>query len=306
MSGPTIAAVVPATDRPPTLARCLAAIRAAERAPEEVVVVDAPAGAGPAAARNAGVARVESDVVAFVDSDVVVHADAFARLRAAFEDTGLDAVFGSYDDAPEAPGAVAGFRNLLHHQVHQESPGPARTFWAGLGAVRRRVFLEAGGFDERRYHEPSVEDIELGMRLTSSGARIELDPDLQGTHLKDWTLAATVRTDFARRGVPWVRLLMERREIPDDLNLGWRHRASAAASVAGLAAVAARRPVAAAGAAAALVMLNRPFYALLLRRRGAGQAAAGVGLHAIHHAVGAASIPAGLADGVLSRNGSAR
>jgi GT2 family glycosyltransferase len=302
MSAPTIAAVVPATDRPPTLDRCVAAIRSADRGPDEIVVVDSPAGAGPAAARNAGVARVDADVVAFVDADVVVHRDAFARLRAAFEDPALDAVFGSYDDAPEAPGTVAGFRNLLHHQVHQESPGPAKTFWAGLGAVRRSAFLEVGGFDEQRYREPSIEDIELGMRLAAAGSRIELDPDLQGTHLKAWTLAGAVRTDFARRGVPWVRLLIERREVPDDLNLAWRHRASAAAAVLGLAAVAARRPFAVAGSAAALVMLNRSFYSLLLRRRGAGQAAAGIGLHAIHHAVGAASIPAGLAD-AFSRDG---
>ena len=93
--------------------------------------------------------------------------------------------------------------------------------------------------------------------------------------------------------------------MPDDLNLAWRHRASAAAAVLGLAAVAARRPAAVAASAAAMVMLNRSFYALLLRRRGAGQAAAGVGLHAIHHAVGAASIPAGLAD-AFSRNGERR
>ena len=302
MSEPSIAAIVPATDRPATLGRCLAAIRGADRAPEELIVVDEPAGSGPAAARNAGVARTDADVVAFVDSDVVVHPDAFARIREALADPGLHAVFGSYDDAPEAPGAVAGFRNLLHHAVHQESPGPASTFWAGLGAVRRDTFLAVGGFDELRYRKPSIEDIELGMRIAGEGGRIELDPGLQGTHLKDWTLAETVRTDFARRGVPWVRLLVERREVPDDLNLAWRHRASAAAAVIGLAAVAARRPAVALGSAAALVSLNRSFYALLLRRRGAAQAAAGVGLHAIHHAVGAASIPAGLAE-VAVRNG---
>lgn len=302
MSELRIAAIVPATDRPPTLERCIAAIRRADRAPDEIVVVDSPPGAGPAAARNEGVARVDADVVAFVDADVVVHRDAFARIRKAFEDPGLDAAFGSYDDSPEAPGPVSGFRNLLHHHVHQESPGPARTFWAGIGAVRRDAFLEAGGFDEERYREPSIEDIELGMRLAAAGSRIELVPELQGTHLKAWTLADAMRTDFARRGVPWVELLIERREVPDDLNLAWRHRASAAAAVAGLAAVAARRPGVVLAAAAAMIALNRSFYALLLRRRGAGQAAAGVGLHAIHHAVGAASIPAGLAE-ALSRNG---
>jgi GT2 family glycosyltransferase len=292
---PSIAAIVPATDRPHTLERCLAAIRGAEQPPEEVVVVTEPAGLGPAAARNAGAARSRSDVLAFVDSDVLVHEDAFACLRHVFGTRPeLTAVFGSYDEAPEARGATSGFRNLLHHHVHQSSPGSSGTFWAGLGAVRRDPFLAAGGFDERRYPSPSIEDIELGMRLVEAGARIELDPALQGTHLKRWTLAETARTDFARRGVPWVRLLLERREIPDHLNLGWRHRASAAAAILGVGAVVGRRPLPAAGAALALVALNRSFYALLLRRRGPVEAAAGIGLHAIHHVVAALSVPAGV------------
>ena len=83
-----------------------------------------------------------------MDADVAVHADAFRRIRAAFTaDPGLTAVFGSYDDDPPALGAVSGFRNLLHYHVHQSSAGPAGTFWAGLGAVRRDAFAEAGGFD---------------------------------------------------------------------------------------------------------------------------------------------------------------
>ena len=54
--------------------------------------------------------------------------------------------------------------------------GEAQTFWAGLGAVRRERFLEAGGFDAGRYPAPAIEDIELGLRLTDAGHRILLDP----------------------------------------------------------------------------------------------------------------------------------
>ena len=85
-------------------------------------------------------------------------------------DPGLVAVFGSYDDDPPADGAVSTFRNLLHHHVHQAAAGPASTFWAGLGALRRDAFLASGGFDERRYPASSVEDIELGMRLSAAWA----------------------------------------------------------------------------------------------------------------------------------------
>ena len=157
-----------------------------------------PTLAGPAEARNLGAQRARGDVLVFVDADVVVHADAFHRIRAALEaDQGLTAIFGSYDDSPPAPGAVSGFRNLLHHYVHQSSPGPATTFWAGLGAIRRDAFLASGGFDAARYPRASIEDVELGIRLAEAGARIVLDPELQGTHLKEWGLGEMLRTDFA-------------------------------------------------------------------------------------------------------------
>ena len=291
---PSLTAIIPATNEPATLHRCRAAIDAARAAPEEVIVVSEPPLAGPAASRNAGARDAEGDVLVFVDADVEVHNDAFTHIRAAFEaDPGLVALFGSYDDAPSAPGVVSAFRNLLHHDVHQQSAGPATTFWAGLGAVRREDFVNVGGFDAERYTVPSIEDIELGMRLSAAGARIELIPEIQGTHLKHWSLWGMVRTDFAQRGVPWVGLIIESRGS-SALNLGMKHRVSALASVVGFGALALRRPRIALGSAAVLVALNRRFYGLLVRRRGVPEAAVGVLLHAVHHATSAAAVPVGV------------
>jgi GT2 family glycosyltransferase len=290
-----LSAIVPASDAPPELERCVEAIWSAEDPPDEVIVVESAPGPGPAAARNAGAERAGGDVLVFVDSDVLPHRDVFRRIRAAFDaDPELAAIFGSYDDSPEAPGVVSGFRNLLHHFVHQQSGGEAATFWAGLGAIRRDVFARAGGFDADRYTEPSIEDIELGMRLAARGARMKLDPTLQGTHLKRWTLKEMVRTDFHGRGVPWVALLARNSAAPTGLNLGWRHRLSAAASIALVASLAARRPRQAAVALGAFVALNASFYTLLLKRRGSAQAALGVGLHALHHLTAACAVPAGI------------
>ena len=289
-----LSAVVPATNRPPTLERCVASIRAAEPPPDELIVVAEPPARGPAAARNEGARRAVGDVLVFVDADVVPHRDAFARIRAALEaDAGLSGVFGSYDDAPPAPGVVAGFRNLLHHHVHQQGAGEVPTFWAGLGALRREAFDAAGGFDAARYPRTSIEDVELGVRLAARGARIVLDPELQGTHLKAWTLPEMVRTDFAARGIPWIDLLLAGGSSTTMLNLGWRHRASALACLAGAGALVARRPGVAVAALTALLVLNAPFYWLLLRRRGPLEATAGVGLHAVHHLTAVASVPAG-------------
>src|SRR5262249_11964196 len=139
-----------------------------------------------------------------------------------------------------------------------------------------------------------LEDVDLGMRLSAGGARIVLDPSVQGTHLKHWGLAEMIRTDFARRGIPWVGLMLRHGSASRALNLGWRHRASAAVSVLAAVAVLGRRPRLAVAALAALVALNVPFYRLLARRRGPAEAAAGVILHAAHHTAGALAVPFGL------------
>jgi GT2 family glycosyltransferase len=297
---PRLSAIVPATNAPPTLEACVDAIRAADEAPEELIVVEE--GGGPADARNRGAAGASGEVLVFVDADVVAHADAFARIRRAFEaDQSLAALFGSYDDRPADPGTVSAFRNLLHHHVHHEGAGAATTFWAGLGAVRRDVFRAAGGFDAERYPVPSVEDIDLGARLAAAGWRIELDPSVQGTHLKAWSLGSMVESDLWHRGVPWVELLMRQGARSSALNLGWRHRASALASLVAVLSLLRGRLRSLVVALGVLVALNRSFYRLLARRRGPVEAAAGVGLHVLHHLVGALSVPIALV-GYLRRS----
>lgn len=297
--------IVPATDDPPTLARCEAAIRASLPPDGELIVQREPVGAGPAAARNAGAARARGDVLVFVDSDVVVAPDALNRIeRRLAADPELAAVFGSYDERPEAPGTVSRFRNLLHHHVHATSPGEASTFWAGLGAVRRAAFEAVGGFDAARYPRPAIEDVELGARLVAAGHRLELDPLVRGTHLKRWTLRSMAATDFARRGAPWVRLMAERREVAASLNVAPRQRLAAAAALIALAALAGRRPGVSLAATGAMVAANAPFYGLLAQRGGPALALAGVPLHALHHLIAAASVPAGLIAHLRARRAS--
>jgi GT2 family glycosyltransferase len=279
--------IVPATDFPSTLEACLQAIRSSIDPPTEIIVVNDAHGEGAAAARNKGAALATGDVLVFVDADVVVHPDAISRLHAHLEASPQTAaVFGSYDDVP-AGGTVSGFRNLLHHHVHQASGGRVGTFWAGLGAVRREAFERVGGFDSDRLW---LEDVDLGIRLTEAGEEIVLDPAILGRHLKEWSLRTMVRTDFHHRAVPWVDLMIKHGHSSTDLNLGWRHRASALAVLVIALAAITHHPVVAAGAVAAFVVLNLTFYRTLRRRQGLLRAVAGVGLHALHHAVAIAAV----------------
>src|SRR5262249_48591353 len=157
--------------------------------------------------------------------DVCAHPDTLARVTAAFAAEGApEALFGSYDTSPGAANLISQYKNLLHHYVHQRAPDEAETFWSGCGAIRRDLFLAAGGFDEA-YARPCIEDIELGARLRRAGRRIVVRKDVQVTHLKRWDLWGLVRSDVWDRGVPWTELALREGRFPAVLNLEASQRA---------------------------------------------------------------------------------
>ena len=191
-------------------------------------VIRLPERAGPARARNVGAADVDAEVALFVDADCVPHADVVKRVRDAFAaEPRLVSLCGSYDDAPPHPGFASQYMNLRHHHTHHSSPGDAATFWAGCGAVRLSAFRQVGGFDVERFPRPMIEDIELGLRLAKLGIT-RLDPALQVTHRKAWSLFGVVETDVRARAIPWARLLLEQGDLPDNLNLRRSQRVAAA------------------------------------------------------------------------------
>ena len=248
----TVSAVIPAYQASRVLPACLEALASSRLQPEEILVVDdGPStdataavarsrGArvlsmarqlGPGGARNAGVAAASGEIVVFIDSDVCVRPDAIGNLVGFLrEHPDVDAVFGSYDTSPPERNFTSQYKNLLHHYVHQQGREDATTFWAGLGAVRRSPFEAVGGFDAARYGRPSIEDIELGHRLLAAGSRVRLVKSAQGTHLKRWTVAGMLKTDVFDRAIPWTELILSSGQMPDDLNLGWRHRMGVAAT----------------------------------------------------------------------------
>lgn len=239
---------------------------------------------GPAIARNMAAESARGELLFFVDADVELAADAIERVQATFAaDPELIGLFGAYDDEPAFDGVASSFRNLLHHHTHVSHPGRAGTFWSGCGAMRKKAFLDVGGFDEK-YAYPSVEDIELGMRVVANGGKILLAPDVQCKHLKRWTLASMVVTDIVHRAAPWTHLVMNSHKLPVSLNLDWRGRFSGICSVllAICLAGSAFSPMmlwAALACGLVVVAMNSDFYRLCLRKRGVVFAVSSVALH---------------------------
>ena len=299
--------IVPAWNRPGHLRECLAALRAATHPDFTLTVVDDAStevvasvarehgarylrmeehsGVGPV--RNRGARGAEGDILLFVDSDIVVPPDLLTRVERVFaEQPDVAAIIGSYDARPRARTLGSQFRNLLHHYVHQTGDPEASTFFGALGAMRRAVFEEVGGFASGYYGE-KMEDIDIGYRLRDAGHRIRLEKSIQGMHLKRWTLASMIETDFDRRAVPWARLLLERPSAARVLNVKGDQRASVAlvGLALALALAALWRPGLlglAALALAGVVVLNLPFYRFLARERGAAFAVASFPLHLVY------------------------
>src|SRR5215475_4623924 len=290
----TLSVIVPVYNSTACLKQCLDALARSQYDDFEVLVVDdgsdEPVGplassfgfnylridgpGGPARARNLGAAQVNGRYLVFVDADVCVHPDALARFASAFaSDSQVAAVIGSYDDSPAEKNFLSQYKNLFHHYVHHASDGDVPTFWSGCGAISRDLFLAIGGFDEKRYRRPAIEDIELGVWMSADGYRITLDSRIRGKHLKRWTLWGLCKTDIFDRGVPWTRLMLRAGSIASTLNVKPAQRVSVAlAGLTGLATLAVLwRPVmliAAAASALVVTGLNFDFYRFFAARRG--------------------------------------
>jgi glycosyltransferase involved in cell wall biosynthesis len=293
-SARALSVIVPVHNSRDELEQCLAALARTEHDDFEVIVVDdgstvpleplatrhgfgylrISGPGGPARARNRGARLARGRYLVFVDADVCVHPETLGRFAQAFaEDPGADAVIGSYDDAPADPGFISVYKNLFHHYIHQNSNGPVPTFWSGCGAIRRDVFLEAGGFDEQRYRRPAIEDIELGAWLSAAGHRIVLDGRIRARHLKRWTLRSLLKTDIFDRGVPWTRLMLRAGSMAGTLNVTPAQRLSVALAYATLLALPATvfspaAPPVAAAMAIVVTLINLDFYRFYVRRRG--------------------------------------
>jgi glycosyltransferase involved in cell wall biosynthesis len=292
---PFITVIIPVYNGRDFLNQCLDAIYASDYGLFEVVVVDDCSNddsaeisrskgarvlstakrSGPAAARNLGAETAQGEILMFVDADVVVKPDTIGKVAERFEQRPeISALFGSYDDEPAEKNFLSQYKNLQHHFVHQNSNSEASTFWSGLGAMRREVFVAHRGFDCKKFAVPSIEDIDLGFRLRSAGGLILLDRDIQAKHLKKWEIISHLRTEILCRALPWSRLILENQGMINDMNLKTTDRLSAI--LVGLSLILLPfviwKPILVfmiVGCLAAIIYLNRKILTFFVRKRGA-------------------------------------
>ena len=183
-NGDRVVVIVPNFNKEKVLRACLESVFAQTHPPVEVVVVDdcstdssrqiaaefpcrlvtTPVNQGPAAARNTGVTASTAPLLFFVDSDTALAPDAIANaVRILHQDPDIAMVQGIY--APEPlidDGPVEAYRVAFEHYWRRRSVGRDTGTLFAASLIRRTVFVETGGFDERLR---DGEDDEFGTRL---------------------------------------------------------------------------------------------------------------------------------------------
>jgi glycosyltransferase involved in cell wall biosynthesis len=185
---PDISVVVPAHNRPASLARLLAALRVQDLPPErfEVIVVDdgsePPLSAdgddlalrlvrreragGPAAARNSGWRVASAPLVAFTDDDCLPVPGWLSALLETAADPGGEVVI----QGPVAPDPnQASDLGPVSHTLAVS--GPSHLFVSANVAYSRSLLDRTGGFDES-FKRSCGEDVELGARALKAGADV--------------------------------------------------------------------------------------------------------------------------------------
>jgi len=176
---------------------------------------------GSARARNKGAGLAKGTILLFVDPDVIIRPDTLERIVGVFEDHAeVSGLICSYDDSPGSKKLISQFKFLHHHFIHSQGGEYADSFWTGCGAIKKTVFDESGGFDTDFLNDPNtINDIELGYRLKHKGHRIYNAKHIQVKHLKELGFIEWIYTDIFNRGLPWMKIMLARKDFSFKLNV---------------------------------------------------------------------------------------
>lgn len=146
-------------------------------------------------ARNFGVNKAKSDIIVFIDSDVIIPDFALKKIYDAFSDGKLEMIAGMPDSKNHYENRISDYENLyIHYQFHKQE-NTTTAFYTSLVAIRKKLFQDFNGFDER-IRIP--EDMELGQRLLGEGHIIRLDKSIQFAHLNHFTYGSYIQKQIKK------------------------------------------------------------------------------------------------------------
>ena len=295
-----LSVVIPVYNSVASLAELLRALGESDPCDHEVIVVDdgstdgsaaaaealgarvirLPKNSGPATARNAGVRAAAGEVILFLDADVKPPPSLMAHAaRRLAEEPELVALNGYYSPVPLNPGFFPSFKARYIHFLFS-GKDDTQVLETCCAAVRKRVILEVGGFDES-YRGADVEDYELGYRISALGP-MKIDHAMVVGH--NFPGFFSNARKFWRRSAMWTELLLARRRFDSagtTASEGVQQVLGALAAVFLLASPLAPRLLAPVFVAlfGGYLFGSRHFFRYLYQEEGAGFAAAGIVVH---------------------------
>ena len=144
-------------------------------------------------ARNRGVAESEGEIISFLDDDVLVHENWLSSVKACFDETDADIVWGKVALKFEVP-PEKWLGGLFRKCLSEVDLGPSREvlcngdclYGANL-SFRKRVFDLVGPFEvdagRRGYELLSGEETHIVRRVIANRGKVLYDPDALVEHL---------------------------------------------------------------------------------------------------------------------------
>jgi len=129
----------------------------------------------PAQARNRGARKAQGEILAFTDADCIPRPDWLAVLAERFASPNVAVVGGGVEFDVYNYWTLSDNLSMFYEYLAIHKPGERRQLPSLNLSIRRKVFEEIGGFDER-YPRPSGEDADLTIRLRKRGYTLHFEP----------------------------------------------------------------------------------------------------------------------------------
>ena len=149
-----------------------------------IKIIQTPTNSGPALARNIGAKSSLSEYIFFADSDTCLMRDTIEKASQTIlkNKNYISAVVGLYNISRDQ-NLIASFKTSYYfYLLGEKGVIEYDQFSASCALIRKKDFLDIGGYDEWFKPGMDLENEELGYRLIKNKKRIFLDPDVRCNH----------------------------------------------------------------------------------------------------------------------------